>query len=126
MVKRYPIILIDCSVNTAVVGFHSSTKPTDLTIYNNSKRQENNDKIIAVRSKIQSKFAETAKETESKLTRNLNKFECDFYDKIYVLVNSAKHKEEEIIATSSKTMKKLLSIEKKLEIVRRELAHASR
>ena len=97
-----------------------------MAIYNNSKRQENDDKIIAVRSKIQSKFAEIVKETESNLTRNLNKFECNFYDRIYALVSSARQKEEEIIAMSSETMGKLLSIEKKLEIVRRELAHASR
>jgi GTP-binding protein EngB required for normal cell division len=97
-----------------------------MAIYNNSKRQENDDKIIAARSKIQSKFTETAKETENNLKRNLNKFECDFYDKIYVLVSSARQKEEKIIAMSSETMGQLLSIEKKLEIVRRELAHASR
>ena len=40
---------------------------------------------------------------------------------IYVLVSSARQKEEEIIAVSSKTMNELLAIEKKLEIVRREL-----
>jgi small GTP-binding protein len=97
-----------------------------MTIYNQSKRQENDDKIIAVRSKVQSKFAETAKETESNLERNLKKLEGDFYDKIDALVSSARQKEEEIIAMSSETMKRLLSIEKKLEIVRRELAHASR
>ena len=28
MVKRYPIILIDRSVNTGIVGFRGSTQPT--------------------------------------------------------------------------------------------------
>jgi small GTP-binding protein len=97
-----------------------------MNIYQKSQQKENEDKIIAARSNIQSKFADTARETESNLKQNLNKVEYDFYDKIYVLVSGARQKEEEIIAASSETMKKLLAIEKKLEIVRRDLAHTSR
>lgn len=92
-----------------------------MNIYQKSQQQENEDKIIAARSNIQSKFADIARETESNLKQNLNKVEYDFYDKIYVLVSGARQKEEEIIAASSETMKNLLAIEKKLEIIRREL-----
>jgi small GTP-binding protein len=93
-----------------------------MNIHQKSQQQENDDKIIAARSNIQSKFAEIARATASNLKQNLNKVEYDFYDKIYVLVSGARQKEEEIIAASSETMKKLLEIEKKLEIVRRDLA----
>jgi small GTP-binding protein len=93
-----------------------------MAIYQKSQQKEKEDKIIAARSNIQSKFANIARETASNFKQNLNKVEYDFYDKIYVLVSGARRKEEEIIAASSETMKKLLAIEKKLEIVRRDLA----
>lgn len=92
-----------------------------MTIYQKSKQQENENKIINARSKIKSEFVKIAEETESNLKQNINKVEYDFYGKIYVLVSSARQKEEEIIAASSETMKKLLAIEKKLEIIRKEL-----
>ena len=92
-----------------------------MAIYQKSQQQENEDKIIVARSNIQTKFAEIARETASNLKQNLNKVEYDFYDKIYLLVSGARQKEEEIIAASSETMKKLLAIEKKLEIIRRQL-----
>jgi GTP-binding protein EngB required for normal cell division len=92
-----------------------------MNIYQKSQQKDNDDKIIAARSNIQSKFTDVAREIESKLKQNLNKVEHNFYDKIYVLVAGARQKEEEIIATSSETMKKLLAIEKKLEVIRREL-----
>jgi GTP-binding protein EngB required for normal cell division len=97
-----------------------------MNIHQKSKQQENDDKIIAARSNIQCKFAEIARKTENNLKQNFNKTEYNFYEKIYVLVSGARQKEEEIIAASSETMKKLLAIEKKLEIVRRDLADASR
>ncbi len=96
-----------------------------MAIYQKSQQQENEDKIIVARSNIQTKFAEIARGTASNLKQNLNKVEYDFYDKIYVLVSGARQKEEEIIAASSETMKKLLVIEKKLEIIRRQLTRTS-
>jgi GTP-binding protein EngB required for normal cell division len=97
-----------------------------MAIHQKSKQQENDDRIIVARSNIQSKFAKIARESENNFKLSINKFESDFYDKIYVLVSSARQKEEEIIAASSETMTKLLAIEKKLEIIRREFAHTSR
>ena len=93
-----------------------------MAIHQKSKQQENEEKVIVARSNIQSKFAEISRETESNFKQSFNKVERDFHDKIHILVSSARQKEEEVIAASSETMKKLMTIEQKLEIIRRDLA----
>ena len=91
-----------------------------------TKQQEIDEKVISARIEVQRKFAEIAKESEKNFKEKLKSFEEKFYGKIYNLVSEAKRKEEEEIAASSDIMKKLLAIEKKLEIVRRDLANMSR
>lgn len=91
-----------------------------------TKQQEIDEKVISARIEVQRKFAEIAKESEKNFKEKLKSFEEKFYGKIYNLVSEAKRKEEEEIAASSDIMKKLLAIEKKLEIVRRNLANMSR
>ena len=90
------------------------------------KKQEIDEKVISARLEVQRKFAEIARESEKNFKDKLKNFEDQFYGKIYNLVSEAKRKEEEEIAASSDIMKKLLVIEKKLEIVRRDLANMSR
>ena len=90
------------------------------------KKQEIDEKVISARLEVQRKFAEIARESEKNFKDKLKNFEDQFYGKIYNLVSEAKRNEEEEIAASSDIMKKLLVIEKKLEIVRRDLANMSR
>ena len=87
-----------------------------------TKKQEIDEKVISARIEVQRKFAEIARESEKNFKEKLKNFEDKFYGKIYNLVSEAKRKEEEEIASSSEIMKNLLVIEKKLEIVRRDLA----
>ena len=90
------------------------------------KKQEIDEKVISARLEVQRKFAEIARESEKNFKTKLKTFEEQFYGKIYNLVSEAKRKEEGEIAASSDIMKKLLAVEKKLEIVRRDLASMSR
>ena len=90
------------------------------------KKQEIDEKVISARLEVQRKFAEIARESENNFKGNLKNFEYQFYGKIYNLISEAKRKEEEEIAASSEIMKNLLAVEKKLEIVRRDLANMSR
>ncbi len=91
-----------------------------------TKQQEIDEKVISARLEVQRKFAEIARESEKNFKDKLKNFEEQFYGKIYNLVSEAKRKEEEEIAASSDIMKNLIAIEKKLEIVRRDLASMSR
>ena len=91
-----------------------------------TKQQEIDEKVISTRLEVQRKFAEIARESEKNFKDKLKNFENQFYGKIYNLVSEAKRKEEEEIAASSEVMKNLLAVEKKLEIVRRDLASMSR
>lgn len=91
-----------------------------------TKQQEIDEKVISARIEVQRKFAEIARESEKNFKSKLKNFEEQFYGKIYNLVSEAKRKEEEEIAASSEIMKNLLVVEKKLEIVRRDLASMSR
>jgi hypothetical protein len=90
------------------------------------QKQELDEKVISARIEVQRKFAEIARESEKNFKHKLKNFEDQFYGKIYNLVSEAKRKEEEEIAASSEVMKKLLVIQKNLEILRQGLASMSR
>ena len=91
-----------------------------------TKQQEIDEKVISARIEVQRKFAEIARESEKNFKGKLKSFEEKFYGKIHNLVSEAKRNEEEEIAASSEIMKNLLAVEKKLEIVRRDLSNMSR
>lgn len=97
-----------------------------MALHKSFKQQEIDGKVIAARLEIQRKFAEIARGSEKSFKSNLKIFEDQFYGKIYDLVSEAKRKEEEEIAASSDVMKGLIGIEKRLEVVRRDLASMSR